>query len=178
MKKIIKIIFTILILLLMFGLYVWGMSYLDWKKENAQVLQEVYTNLGENHQIGKYHKVNSICSKDEKIGCLNGEVKGIKIIDNKEYYLYVNLYTYETKGGKINEELKVLGYNYKLFYANKNIFVQKEQDIPKYGYLLNNELKFYSENDLSKLPQEQQIIFKELEKTPSIIIDGVDYTKK
>jgi hypothetical protein len=44
-------------------------------------------------------------------------------------------------------------------------------ELPKYGKLSNNNLKFYSKNDLEKLSEEQKKIFESLEKNPSIIID-------
>ncbi|NDK09019.1 hypothetical protein EOM39_07325 [Candidatus Gracilibacteria bacterium] len=178
MDKTFKLSLIFSLVFIMSVVYLWGGAYLDFKKENAQVLQEVYTDLGNNYQIGKYHKVNSICNKDEKIGCLNGEIKGIKIINNREYYLYLYIYRSPVTSTYPNGEKEITDYSYHLFFNNKSTFVQKEQDIPKFGYLSNNELKFYTENDLSKLPQEQQTIFKELEKNPTIVINGVDYTKK
>ncbi len=131
--------------------------------------------LWNNYQIWKYNKVNKVCNKNKEIWCLNWEIKWISFISNNIYfYIYrSDVITTYTDGSS-----EITKYSYNLFKNNKRKYVTDLLDLPKYWYLLNNELKFYSENDLQNLSEEQQKIFKELEENPTIIIDWVDYTKK
>lgn len=177
MKILVKVILALWIVMLMFSIYVWGTSYLDWKKENSQKIQEVYGNLWNNYQIWKHNKVNKLCNKNEEIWCLNWEVKWIRII-NDNLYLYLYLYRSDVITTYPDGASEITKYSYNLFKNNKRKYVTNQLDIPKYWYLSNNELKFYSEKDLENLSEEQQVIFKELENNPTIIIDWVDYTKK
>lgn len=180
MKIFIKIILGIFSFMVVINIYVWWMSYLDWKKESSQSLQEIYSNLWNQYQIWSLNKVNKICSKDKKIGCLSWELKWISINGN-DIYLYIKIYSIESILTYPDWTSKIWDYSYNLFMGNKvnnTITVKQKSDLPKYWHLLNNELKFYSENDLKNLSQEQQNIFKELEENPTIIINWFDYTKK
>lgn len=174
-----KIILAVWIIIIIFSVYMWWELYFDWKKSNSQEFQEIYMNLWDNYQIWKYNKINKLCNKDKKISCLNWEIKWFKQV-NWEVYLYLYLYSKESIGTYSDWKTKVLDYSYKLFLNvndEKSVIVKLKENIPKFWYLSNNELKFYSENDLINLSHEKQDIFKELEENPTIIIDGVDYSK-
>lgn len=71
----------------------------------------------------------------------------------------------------------VKSYDYYFYNRRDYVTINSLDDLPKYWYLNWNELKFYSKNDLKNLPTKTQAIFKELEKNPTIIIDGVNHTK-
>jgi len=177
MKTLIKPILFLLIFIIIINIYIWGMSYIDWKKEKSQNLQEIYIDLWEDYQIWKYNKINTICNKDK--GCLGWELKWMSIASNY-VYLYIEVDSIESTLTYPDGTTKIWDYNYSLFIgdrANNTITVKQKSDLPKYWLLSNNNLEFYSENDLKNLPQEQQTIFKELEKKPTIIINWVDYTK-
>lgn len=68
-------------------------------------------------------------------------------------------------------------YAYDLYKNNDRIRINNLNEIPKFWFLSNNELKFYSENDLQTLSTEVQSIFKELEQNPTIFINWINYSK-
>lgn len=161
------------LLLLWIVLFIWGPPWKSYK------LTEKYLTIWD-YTIWKQQYYNNICSTSS--WCLDWEIKWLKEI-NQEIYLFIQINHWNWTAW----DKKFYGYTlYKwkptLFestykYDNK-LTVNDLNDLPKFWHLSNNKLKFYSENDLSKLPQEQQNIFKELEKNPTIVIDGMDYTKK
>lgn len=177
MKTLIKIILSLFAFIIVVNIYLWLPFYLEQDKKAWRKLSEVYGDVWINYEIWKHYWVNKICNKDKKVGCLNSELKGLKFIDDNNIYLYFYLYRSVTNWSYKNEPSHILGYGYDLFLNSKNFFVQDEWDIPEFWYIYWGKIIFYSGKDLKKLPMEQQNIFKELEKNPTIVIDWVDYIK-
>jgi hypothetical protein len=166
--------FIWLLYLMFFWGWFWMMSEVPWNK-----LTQTYLKIWD-YTIWKQKWFYNICSTSS--WCLDWEIWWFKEVNSNIYiYIEVNYWNWISWDTKF--------YDYNLFKWKPTLFgssymydtdvtIYDLNDLPKYWYLSNNSLKLYSENDLKRLPQEQQQIFKELEKNPTIIIDWVDYTKK
>lgn len=122
------------------------------------------------YKIWKQKWFNNICNVDK--WCFNWKMLWLKQ-DWNDIFIYINI-NYE-KGIVGYEKNKKYYYNY--FKKENHITIYNLNDLPKYWILSNNNLEFYSENDLENLSKEQQYIFNKLEEKPEIIINGIDYTK-
>lgn len=137
-------------------------------------LTKTYLKVGD-YKIWKQKWFYNICSKDK--WCLDWKLKWISILSN-DIYLYIEINIIESTLTYPDGTTKIWDYNYSLFvgdWVNNTITVKQKSDLPKFWYLSNNNLEFYSENELKNLPQELVNIFKELEENPIIKIDGKVY---
>lgn len=153
--------------------YQWGfwMGYeVPWNQ-----LTKTYLKVGD-YKIWKQKWFYNICNKDK--GCLDWEILWFKEV-NTDIYIYININHWSGTSGDIKfYEYRVYKWKKTLFSSSQydsEVTVNNVSDLPKFWLLSNNNLEFYSENELKNLPQEQVNIFKELEKNPIIKIDGKVY---
>lgn len=163
------IIFIICIPIIFFlylMLYWWfGMSFeSSWNK-----LTKTYLEIWD-YTVWKQKWFYNICNKNQ--GCLDWEILGFKeVIDKKYLYIKMNYGSWYI----INKNNERKDF-YRYYFDWKQWEINDVDDLPKYWYLSNNDLKLYSKNDLKNLSQEQQTILQELEKNPTIVINWIDYT--
>ncbi len=171
--KVSFLVFIISFLIIMIMILKWGMpgmsSEIPWYN-----LTETYIKKWD-YSIWKQKFQYNICH--EKEGCLNWKILWLKEKEDKIYmYIKINY----SKWGSFDEktwEIEVKNYDFYLYNRKKYIIVNDINELPTFWYLSWNKLEFYSEKDLSKLPEEQQNTFREIKKNPTIIINGKDYTK-
>jgi len=180
MKSLVKILLWLFAIIVIVNIYILLPFFLEWDEKSWRELSVVYSNLWDFYEIWSHYKVNKICNKNKEIGCLNWEVNWLKFINNKEVYLFLNIYVIESTITEPSWNTKIWDYSYKLFMndiTDKYITVKQKSNIPKFWYLNWNKLEFYSDETLSFLNKEKQDIFKKLEENPTIIIDWIDYLK-
>lgn len=170
MKKIIKVLVILILsipLLWLLGILIWWMPWMGaeipWYK-----LTETYKKVWD-YSVWKQKWFYNICHKEE--GCLNWELLWYKEIDEKTF-VYIGLKEWIITS---IDEKEVLDYYYTLYKKSNRIYANTLNDLPKFWYLKNNQLEFYSENELSNLSEEKRKIFKEWKKNPVIEIDGKKY---
>lgn len=166
-KSAFRVLFWIIILwviILWIVLLVW---WFPWKSYN---LTKKYLSIWD-YSIWKQQYYYNICHKKE--WCLNWEILWTNQNWNNIYiYIKINTWSWYT----INKDnQKITFFSYEFFKNSNRNYVENNIDLPKYWYLSDDKLEFYSENDLKNLSQEMQDIFKELEKNPTIIIDWIQY---
>lgn len=172
MKKIIKILVVFILstpLLWWLGILIWWIpwmsSELPWYN-----LTETYKKIW-NYSIWKQKWFNNICHDDK--WCLNWEILWI-YQETENIYIYVRInYWNLTIVDKNN--IESVFFDYDLYNNTDRIRVNSLNDLPKFWYFDDNKLKFYSQNNLVNLSEEQRKIFEELEENPIIKIDGKKY---
>jgi hypothetical protein len=163
-------VILILLVLVWIWILIWWMPWM-WFEVPWNKLTETYF-ITWNYKIWKQKFQYNICHN--KKWCINWKILWFKEIESNIYiYIKVNYWI-------ISLWDWIKSYDYELYKTNYSdiIDIDNLNDLPKYWYLSNDELIFYSENDLKNLSEVQQKIFKDLEETPTIIIDWIDYTKK
>lgn len=172
LKKYIKFFFWIISWIIVLSIIwlwiVWFIWWFPWKSYN---LTEKYLKIW-NYSIWKQDYYYNIC--DNREWCLNWEILWLKQNRN-DIYIYIRINHWIWSVG-LNKN-KIDFFSYYLFNRNDYYKVNNINDLPEYWLIQDNNLSFYSENDLQNLPKEQKQIFKELEQNPKIIINRVDYTK-
>lgn len=143
-----------------------------WSEVTGNKLTEKYIDIG-NYSIWKQKFLNNLCSKDESLWCLNAELLWTRITDNNEAYVYFNL-NYSTVTGIDSKEIG--GYFFNLYKKSESQFVKDIKLIPEYWYVHWSVLDLYTKVDLDKLDANKKEIFKELERNPSVIINGINHT--
>jgi len=148
----------------------WMSSEVPWSK-----LTETYLKIWD-YSIWEQKFLNNTCHKDKTIWCLNWELLWTKIVNNNEIYIYYKL-NYWTgfltdKSGK-----KIQFYSYEIYKNKDRNSANTIDQIPEFWYSNWGSLEFYSESDLDELGSSKRETFKELEKNPTIIIDGVNHAK-
>lgn len=180
-KFLMYFIFIIILLLpiiwISYLLFFWWWFWMMYEVPGRKLTEEYLTIW--NYTIWKQKWFYNICSNWS--WCLNWKVLGCQQNNNEVYiYIDINYWNWIIWNKKF--------YSYTLYKWNSTLFswaqlknndfiIYNLNELPKYWYLSNNELKIYSESDLKDLSQEQQNIFKELEKNPRVVINWVDYTK-
>lgn len=159
------ILFTSALGIIFFWWWFGMINETPWNK-----LTEVYLESWD-YEIWKQKWFYNICNK--KDWCLNWEILWLEEIYN-DTYIYVKINYWSWYIIDKNNEQKDF-YRYRLY--SDELEINNLSEIPKYWYLSNNKLIFYSENELKNLSEEQQIIFKELETKPRIIINWINYSQ-
>ncbi len=102
----------------------------------------------------------------------------MKIVGNPEYkkaFVYFQLFTKADLGKDPFSERN----RFKLFGESDIQLSPSEDRVPKFAVLdFSYGIDTYDDTNLKQAPSEAQEIFKELEKKPTIVINGVDYTNK
>lgn len=148
----------------------WMSSEVPWSK-----LTQTYLKIWD-YSIWKQKWLNNVCSKNKEPWCLNWELLWIEVVGSDEAYIYfkLNYWTWSSidKSGK-----RIDFYSYEIYKNKDRNNANSMNQIPKFWYLNWGSLDFYSEWDLDKLSSDKEEAFKELEKNPTIIMDGVNHIK-
>lgn len=141
-------------------------------------LGEVYTTIEGRYEIWKQLGHIQVCNKLIRYGCLNWRIKGLKIIGNQDdskALIYFELFNKADLG----KDSFINGNRFK-FFGDLDIRVSTSKDrVPKFAVLWHRfEADLYDDINLKYAFPEEQKIFKELEKNPTIVINGIDYTHK
>lgn len=175
MKSILNIILGVFLLaFIVVGIWIfkWWMPWMSyeitWKH-----LTETHLKTWD-YNIWKQKNHYNICHNEN--WCIDWKILWLKQTNNDDIYIYIdinywNLVLWDENG------VETKYYDYNIYKNSNRVKVISLLELPKYGKLSNNNLKFYSKNDLEKLSEEQKKIFESLEKNPSIIIDWINYSK-
>jgi len=164
-KSTFRVLLWIIILWL---ILLWIVLLIWWSPWKSYNLTEKYLSIWD-YSIWRQQYYYNICHKKE--WCFNWEILWLnQKRDNIYIYIKINYWVIKSIDDTI-----ILDYYYNIYKNSNRIYTKNIEWIIKYWYLSNNELTFYSENDLISLSQEIQDIFKELEKNPKIVIDWIQY---
>jgi hypothetical protein len=142
------------------------------------IKSKTYISLWDYEIVKKPERIDTasyitICHKKE--WCLDWKILWLKQTNDKIYIYYDLAYSTISSINRETWEKTMEKYKFELLESTEKKYVENLNLLPKFFILTWNSLSFHSENDLETLPEEQQEIFRELEKNPTIIIDGVEY---
>lgn len=139
-------------------------------------LTETYTKIWD-YKIWKQKFQHNICHS--KKWCIQWELLWFFEWNGGQKYIYYKLnYSIFYWWNNQTEDITVRGYHYYLYTMYETQTIDSLDFLPKFWLLSENNLEFYSQNDLEKLTVDQKNIFEKLEQSPSIVIDGIDYMKE
>lgn len=141
-------------------------------------LGETYISIAWKYDIWRQSDHIQVCNNAFRYGCLNWRIKGLKIIGNPEYkkaFVYFELFAKADLGKDPFSDRN----RFKLFGDSDIQLSPSEDRVPKFAVLdYAYGIDTYDDMNLKEAPAETQKIFKELEKNPTIVINGIDYTHK